>query len=270
MEWWQAVVLAVLQGLTEFLPVSSSAHLILPSQLLGWPDQGLAFDVAVHVGTLLAVMFYFRTDIAKLTKGFFQSTFLRTPNQDGKMAWWIIIATMPAGFIGLCLNGFIEDHFRHVAVIASTTIIFGVFLLLADRRKNLVKQISEMPLRHALYIGAAQAIALIPGTSRSGITITMALFLGYQRSEAARFSFLLSMPLIILAGGYKACELLASSTPIAWGLIFMGVLVSSFSAYICIHFFLKLIEQLSMTPFVIYRLLLGGLLFTALYVGWIL
>ncbi len=270
MEWWQAVVLAILQGLTEFLPVSSSAHLILPSQLLGWPDQGLAFDVAVHVGTLLAVMFYFRADIAKLTKGLYQSTVLRTPNQDGKMAWWIIIATIPAGLFGLCFNGLIEDHFRHAAVIASTTIVFGVFLLIADRRKNLVKQLSEMPLRHALYIGLAQAIALIPGTSRSGITITMALFLGYQRSEAARFSFLLSMPLILLAGGYKACELLASSDPIAWGLIFMGILVSGISAYICIHYFLKMIEQLSMTPFVIYRFLLGGLLFAALYLGWIL
>ena len=269
MEWWQAVVLAVLQGLTEFLPVSSSAHLILPSQLLGWPDQGLAFDVAVHVGTLLAVMLYFRSDIKKLVTGFIHSTFLRKPSQDGKMAWWIIIATMPAGFFGLGLNGVIEDHFRHAAVIASTTIIFGVFLLLADKRKNLVKQLTDMPLSHALYIGFAQAIALIPGTSRSGITITMALFLGYRRSEAARFSFLLSMPLILLAGGYKACELLVSESPIPWGFISMGVVVSCLSAYVCIHYFLKLIEQLSMTPFVVYRFLLGGFLFTALYVGWI-
>ncbi|MEY8264178.1 MAG: undecaprenyl-diphosphate phosphatase, partial [Bermanella sp.] len=108
--------MAVLQGLTEFLPVSSSAHLILPSQLLGWPDQGLAFDVAVHVGTLMAVMLYFRHDIKKLFKGFIDSTFLRKPSQDGKIAWWIIMATMPAGFFGLCLNGVIEDHLRHAAV----------------------------------------------------------------------------------------------------------------------------------------------------------
>ena len=270
MDWWQAVVLAVLQGLTEFLPVSSSAHLILPSQLLGWPDQGLAFDVAVHVGTLMAVMLYFRHDIVKLFKGFIQSTFLRTPSQDGKIAWWIIIATLPAGFAGLFLNGAIEDHLRHAAVIASTTVIFGVFLLIADKRKNLVKQLTQMPLSHAVYIGLAQAIALIPGTSRSGITITMALFLGYKRADAARFSFLLFIPLILLAGGYKTCELIFSESIIPWGFISMGVLVSCISAYICIHYFLKLIEQLSMTPFVVYRFLLGGFLFSALWFGWIL
>ncbi len=269
MEWWQAVVLAILQGITEFLPVSSSAHLILPSQILGWPDQGLAFDVAVHVGTLLAVMLYFRHDIRNLITGFIQTSFLRQPSQDGKMAWWIIFATLPAGLLGLCLNGFIEDHFRHAAVIASTTIFFGVFLWYADKRKNLIKTLSQMPLRHALYIGFAQALALVPGTSRSGITITMALFLGYKREEAARFSFLMSIPLILLAGGYKACELLASQNPISWGLILMGTVISCLSAYICIHFFLKLIEQLSMTPFVIYRLLLGVFLFAALYFSWI-
>ena len=270
MEWWQAVVLAILQGLTEFLPVSSSAHLILPSQLLGWPDQGLAFDVAVHVGTLLAVMMYFRHDIVSLFKGFIDSTFLRKPNKDGTLAWWIVIATIPAGIFGLCLNGLIEDQLRHVAVIASTTIIFGLLLLFADKRKNLVKQLSEMPMSHALYIGLAQAMALIPGTSRSGITITMALVLGYERQAAARFSFLLSIPLILLAGGYKTYEMLTTTDPIPWNLIFMGAVVSCISAYICIHWFLKLIEKLSMTPFVIYRLLLGAFLFAAIYFGWII
>lgn len=270
MEWWQAVILAIVQGLTEFLPVSSSAHLILPSQVLGWPDQGLAFDVAVHVGTLLAVMLYFRSDIKRLFIGFINSSFLNKPNQDGKLAWWIIIATLPAGFIGLCLNGSVEEHLRNALTIASTTIIFGLLLLFADKRTNLTKKLQAMPLKHAVVIGFAQALALIPGTSRSGITITAALLMGYERSEAARFSFLLSIPLILLAGSFKTYEMLVTTSPIPWSFIFMGALVSCISAYICIHYFLKLIEQLSMTPFVIYRLALGTFLFAGVYFGFIL
>lgn len=270
MEWWQAVILAIVQGLTEFLPVSSSAHLILPSQVLGWPDQGLAFDVAVHVGTLLAVMVYFRYDIKRLFIGFIDSSFLNKPNQDGKLAWWIIIATLPAGFIGLCLNGSVEEHLRNALTIATTTIVFGLLLLFADKRTNLTKKLQEMPLKHAIIIGFAQAIALIPGTSRSGITITAALLMGYERGEAARFSFLLSIPLILLAGSFKTYEMLVTTTPIPWSFIFMGAVVSCISAYICIHYFLKLIEQLSMTPFVIYRLALGAFLLAGVYFGFIL
>lgn len=269
MEWWQAVILAIVQGLTEFLPISSSAHLILPSHILGWPDQGLAFDVAVHVGTLMAVIGYFRKDIRQLIRGFIQTTFLAKPNPDGKLAWYIALATVPAGLLGLLLNGSVEAYLRDAAVIASTTIIFGLLLLFADSRSNLNKTLTDMPLSQALFIGMAQAIALIPGTSRSGITMTAAMLMGYERSAAARFSFLLSIPLILLAGGYKAAELLISGEQIPWGLIFMGALVSCISAYICIYFFLKLIEQLSMLPFVIYRLLLGGLLFLALGFNWI-
>ncbi|MFY0640243.1 MAG: undecaprenyl-diphosphate phosphatase [Bermanella sp.] len=268
MEWWQAVILAILQGLTEFLPISSSAHLILPSQLLGWPDQGLAFDVAVHVGTLLAVMAYFRHDIVKLTKGFFDSTFFAKPNMDGKLAWCIILATLPAGFLGLCLNGSIETYLRDSLVIATTTIVFGLLLWYADRKQNLTKPITDIGFRQAFLIGCAQALALIPGTSRSGITITMAMLLGFDRQAAARFSFLLSIPLILLAGSYKTYEMLTTTHPIPWSFIFMGALVSCVSAYICIYFFLKLIEQLSMTPFVIYRLLLGAFLFLGVAMGW--
>ncbi len=125
MEWWQAVILALVQGLTEFLPISSSAHLILPSHLLGWPDQGLAFDVAVHVGTLLAVIWYFRTDIRQLSSGFIKTTFLGKPNADGRLAWYIGLATIPAGLLGLLLNGSVEEYLRDTVVIATTTIFFG-------------------------------------------------------------------------------------------------------------------------------------------------
>jgi undecaprenyl-diphosphatase len=270
MEWWQAVILAIVQGLTEFLPISSSAHLILPSHLLGWPDQGLAFDVAVHVGTLFAVIWYFKTDIRQLSKGFIHTTFLGKPNADGRLAWYIGLATIPAGLLGLLLNGSVEEYLRNSAVIATTTIVFGLLLLFADNRKNLKKTLSEMPLSQAMFIGIAQAIALIPGTSRSGITMTAAMLMGYERSAAARFSFLLSIPLILLAGGYKALELVVSGDIIAWDMIIMGAMVSCICAYICIYFFLKLIEQLSMLPFVIYRLLLGTFLFIALGFNWII
>lgn len=268
MEWWQAVVLAILQGLTEFLPISSSAHLILPSHLLGWPDQGLAFDVAVHVGTLVAVMAYFRHDIIKLTKGFLDSTFLAKPNMDGKLAWCIILATLPAGFLGLCLNGSVETYLRNALVIATTTTVFGLLLWYADSKDNLTKSIGQIGFRQALIIGCSQALALIPGTSRSGITITTAMLLGFDRQTAARFSFLMSIPLILLAGSYKTYEMLITTTPIPWAFILMGAAVSCISAYICIYFFLKLIEQLSMKPFVIYRLILGGFLFLGVALGW--
>ena len=269
MDWWQAVILAIIQGLTEFLPISSSAHLILPSELFGWPDQGLAFDVAVHVGTLLAVIWYFRKDIRQLIKGFIHTTFLANPNPDGKLAWFIGLATIPAGLLGLFLNGSVEEYLRHAIVIASTTVIFGLLLLYADNKSNLRKTLTDMPLSQAIFIGMAQAIALTPGTSRSGITMTAAMLMGYERNAAARFSFLLSIPLILLAGGYKAVELSVTADHIPWGLIALGIVTSAISAYICIYFFLKMIEKLSMLPFVIYRLALGAFLFLAVWVGWI-
>lgn len=268
MELWQAIILAILQGLTEFLPISSSAHLILPSQLLGWPDQGLAFDVAVHVGTLLAVMSYFRKDIVDITKGFIDSTFLAKPNMNGKLAWCIVLATIPAGIVGICLNGSVEEYLRNSLVIATTTTVFGVLLWYADRKPNLTTPLSHISFKQAVIIGCAQALALIPGTSRSGITITAAMLMGFDRQSAARFSFLLSIPLILLAGSYKTYELLSTTSPIPWSFIFIGALVSCISAYVCIYLFLKLIEQLSMTPFVIYRLLLGAFLFIGVYLGW--
>ncbi|MFT6260099.1 MAG: undecaprenyl-diphosphatase [Bermanella sp.] len=269
MEWWQAVILAIVQGLTEFLPVSSSAHLILPSHIFGWPDQGLAFDVAVHVGTLMAVIWYFRDDIRQLSKGFIKTTFLGKPNKDGRLAWYIGLATIPAGLLGLLLNGSVEQYLRDTAVIATSTIVFGLLLLFADSRSNLQKKLTDMPLSQAMFIGIAQAIALIPGTSRSGITMTAAMLMGYERSAAARFSFLLSIPLILLAGGYKGFELYVNGSTVYWGLMAIGIVVSCISAYICIYFFLKIIEKLSMLPFVIYRLLLGGFLFLALGFNWI-
>jgi undecaprenyl-diphosphatase len=260
MDTLQLILLALIQGITEFLPISSSGHLILPSEILGWPDQGLAFDVAVHVGSLLAVLGYFRSDIINLIQAWFVS--LKGPaSNDSRLAWYVIWATVPAGLAGLLFNDFIEQHLRTVLVIAATTMVFGVLLGLADLKGSRQTSLTSMNWKQALLIGCAQALALIPGTSRSGITITAALALGLERQAAARFSFLLSIPLITLSGGYKGVELLGQNN-IAWGDIFLGVVVAAVSAALCIHLFLKWIDRVGMWPFVVYRLLLAGWLFS--------
>jgi undecaprenyl-diphosphatase len=198
----EIVVLAIIQGLTEFLPISSSAHLQLPSHLLGWKDQGLGFDVATHVGTLLAVLLYFKKDVVELTIAWFASL-KGNKSAQSNLAWCIIIGTIPAGLAGLLLKDFIEIYARSVTVIAATTIVFGLLLGWADKYATQTKVIDQITFKNALLIGLAQAMALIPGTSRSGITMTVGLMLGFDRQSAARFSFLLSIPIIVLAGGYQ-------------------------------------------------------------------
>lgn len=261
MDLIEIVVLAVLQGLTEFLPISSSAHLILPSRLFGWEDQGLAFDVAVHVGTLAAVIVYFRKDILQILRGWLTTGFTRHPDEHGRLAWYVALATIPAGLAGLLFNDLIEEHLRSTAVIAATTIGFGILLGISDRVRHGQVSLAGITLTMALVIGVAQMFALVPGTSRSGITITAALFLGLQRVDAARFSFLLSIPLILAAGGLKSLELAQAVGPVDWQALILGVVISAVSAWICIYYFLAFINRIGMMPFVVYRLLLGGLLF---------
>ena len=256
----QALWLALIQGLSEFLPISSSAHLILPSQLLGWPDQGLAFDVAVHVGSFAAVVLYFRRDIQLLIKAWLHSVVSRDlSSAHSQLAWGIVIATIPAGLVGLLLGGFIEMHLRSMAVIAATTIIFGLLLGWADYRFRGSKTIEQLTWKSALVVGLAQCLALIPGTSRSGITITAALALGFDRNSAARFSFLLAIPIITLSGGYQTLQLVAESS-VPWLEIAFGTVVSGITAYLCIHYFLRLVDKIGMLPFVVYRLVLGVVL----------
>lgn len=260
MELIEIIVLALLQGLTEFLPISSSAHLILPSRLLGWDDQGLAFDVAVHVGTLAAVMLYFRRDIGVLTVNWMKTGFSSQPNTEARLAWFVVVATIPAGLAGVLLNDWIEANLRSTAVIAATTIGFGLLLGYADKSRQDGITLTHMTLMMALVIGVAQALALVPGTSRSGITITAALLVGLHRVEAARFSFLLSIPLILAAGGLKTLELSQSLLPVDWASLALGAAVSAISAWICIYYFLAFINKIGMMPFVVYRLLLGAVL----------
>lgn len=260
MDLIQIIVLSLLQGFTEFLPISSSAHLILPSQVLGWPDQGLAFDVATHIGTLAAVILYFRRDVFNLSHAWLTSGFSKQMTHDAHLAWGIVIATIPAGLVGVFCGDFIEANLRSSAVIAYSTIGFGLLLLVADRMASEHKTIIQMTLMAAFIIGLFQALALIPGTSRSGITITAALFLGFHREAAARFSFLISIPLIMAAGLLKTKELVEQATAVDWTSIGLAAGLSAISAYVCIYFFLSLINRIGMMPFVVYRLALGAIL----------
>ncbi|MDG3089097.1 undecaprenyl-diphosphate phosphatase [Vibrio hannami] len=265
MSYFEAFVLALIQGLTEFLPISSSAHLILPSAILGWEDQGLAFDVAVHVGTLAAVVIYFRKEVVTLLEAFFQSIFKGRRDKETKLAWMILLATIPACIFGLFMKDIIELYLRSAWVIAATTIIFALLLWWVDKNSSLKDDEYQAGWKKALFIGLAQALAMIPGTSRSGATITAALYLGFTREAAARFSFLMSIPIITLAGSYLGLKLMTSTEVVHTGFLLTGIVTSFISAYICIHFFLKLISRMGMTPFVIYRLILGfGL------AGWLL
>jgi undecaprenyl-diphosphatase len=260
MDLIQIFALALLQGLTEFLPISSSAHLILLPIIAGWEDQGLAFDVAVHFGTLTAVIFYFRKTVATLTVDWFASVNQCAMVGESRLAWAVLLGTIPVGLVGLLLGDIIETHLRSPLVIAATTIIFGLMLGWADWQSKQQRDEQKLSLFDILFIGLAQAIALIPGTSRSGITITAGLMLGLTRQAAARFSFLLSIPVIVLAGGLKAIEHIQSDLVADWFTFITGTGLSAISAYICIHFFLKMIEKIGMWPFVLYRLVLGAIL----------
>lgn len=259
----EIVFLALIQGLTEFLPISSSAHLILPSALLGWQDQGQDFDVAVHVGTLLAVILYFRKEVGSMAVAWFGTMGIGPGKNDknsfdGKLAWWILLASIPLGLVGLLGADFIEENLRSVAVIAATTIIFGILLGFADIKAKENVSVEQLGLKGALLIGLSQAVALIPGTSRSGITMTMGMMLGLSKENAARFSFLLSIPGIMMPGGYLTYKLISSAEAVDWQVLGLGSVLAFISAYACIHYFLIIVSKLGMMPFVIYRLLLGA------------
>jgi undecaprenyl-diphosphatase len=261
MEFLHIVALAILQGLTEFLPISSSAHLILLPELSGWQDQGLAFDVSVHVGTLIAVVWYFRAEVLAMARDWSLSLARRESVGESRLAWAVLLGTIPVGIAGLLFKGVIENELRSPLVIAAATIVFGLLLWWADAQGQRVRNEHTLTWKDVLVIGVAQAIALIPGTSRSGITMTAGLMMGLDRSAAARFSFLLSIPVIVLAGGLNALELAAAEAPVEWGTLALGAVISAVSAYLCIHLFLKLLERMGMLPFVIYRMLLGVFLF---------
>ncbi|NTS78156.1 undecaprenyl-diphosphate phosphatase [Catenovulum sp. SM1970] len=259
MSFIEILVLAIIQGITEFLPISSSAHLILPSQILGWEDQGTAFDVAVHFGSLLAVVIYFRQQISEIFFAWCQSLKTKVQTPNSRLGWSIIVGTIPGLAFGLAMSGFIETYARSPWIIATTTIVFGLLLWYADAKAKQVATLDTLNFKTAMIIGLAQAVAVIPGTSRSGITMTAGLLLGLTRDAAARFSFLLSIPIILAATLYYTMKLVTDgdANPVQWEVLWLGIVLSFISAYACIHFFLKLINSIGMLPFVIYRLALG-------------
>jgi len=260
-DWCQAVMLALLQGLTEFLPISSSAHLVIPSLLLDWPDQGLAFDVAVHVGTLSAVLLYYRDDLMRMGDAWFHSLAGGGVTQDSRLVWYLGLATVPAGVVGLAAGDFIEGSLRNLPIIATTTLLFGILLGIADRAAPGEKTGKTLTLSIALLIGLAQAMAPVPGVSRSGVTITAALLLGLNRQASARFSFLLSIPIIASAGALKVWELSSSGLAVDWWTLGLGAAVSGITAYLCIAVFLRLLDRVGLMPFVYYRIVLAAVLF---------
>jgi len=262
METIQTILLAMIQGLTEFLPISSSAHLILLSEILGWNDQGLIFDISLHFGTLLAVIFYFKNDIYQM---FSHSHFKDISTLINSPLGIISIATLPIVIVGGLFSGFIEENLRSPFVIALATVFFGVLLYLSDRKTHLVIEKKVMTVGLGLIIGLSQILAVIPGTSRSGITITAALFLGFSRTEAARFSFLLSIPVIIAGNILGIFEFSQIENMIFdYSDLLLGIGISFVIAYLTIKWFISFVERIGMLPFVIYRIFLGVIIFLTL------
>jgi undecaprenyl-diphosphatase len=253
---FQVIILAIVQGLTEFLPISSSGHLVLVPVFFGWTDQGLAFDVAVHFGSLIAVLIFFRTDIHALLRGGLQLLGTNVKTIESRMALGIALGTIPAALAGLLFSDWIEANLRSPLVIVFTLSGYAVLMALADRLGRRTRGISSVRISDAALIGIAQALALIPGTSRSGVTITAAMALGFERQDAARFSFLLAVPVILLATGFSLLGLLRADATVAWGQLAVGVLVSAIVAYLSIEFFMRFVSRIGLMPFAIYRLLL--------------
>jgi undecaprenyl-diphosphatase len=261
MDSLQAIVLAIVQGLSEFLPISSSGHLILVPHFLGWTDQGLAFDVAVHVGTLIAVVAYFRVQLITMTRAWFGSFAGGGMTSDARLAWCIVVGTVPVGIVGLLFGDLIEKMLRNPLFVAGTLTVFGLLMWAADLLGVRRRDEYSVGWRDAILIGCAQALALMPGTSRSGVTMTMGRTLGLTRDAAARFSFLLAVPGIGMAGGYELLELLGQPDgTVDWSMMSVGLVVSAITGYFCIHWLLKVINRIGLAPFALYRVALAVLI----------
>lgn len=252
----QIIVLGIIQGLTEFLPVSSSAHLVLISIVMGWEDQGLLVDVAAHAGSLIAVMFYFRAEIYNMLNA------LKAPRAQEnektiRLILAIVIGTIPIVIAGLMFAEQIEKYLRTTEIIAITTIVFALLLAYADRKSRQIRDENQLGWNDVVFIGIAQAFALIPGVSRSGVTMTVGLLLGMTKVAAARFSFLLSIPTILAAIAYKSLKLFSVNIEPDYIAISGVLIISALVAYLCIEVFIRLVNIIGMMPFVIYRIILG-------------
>lgn len=261
---WQAVVMGIVQGLGEFLPISSSAHLVLVPWLFRWHDPGLTFDIALHIGTLIAVIAYFWRDWVKLIQGAFQGT----KTTEGRLFWFLVLATIPGAIMGFLLEEKAETVFRNPVLIAVMLIVLGVILYWADRKGRKLTEVNNISLGQSLLIGISQALAIIPGVSRSGITMTTGLLLGLTRESAARFSFLLSAPVIFGAGVIKVPDIIANPGMVDAPFL-VGMLVSALSGAASIGFLLKYVQKKNFLPFVWYRFLLGALVLLVALMRWL-
>lgn len=262
----QVVILALVQGLTEFLPISSSGHLVVTSQIVGWPDQGLPFDVAVHVGTLAAVLVYFWRDVGRMIYGLF-SPLIGRVGDETRLVWNVIVGTIPLVVAGFLLSeatagdeGMLSGLLRDPVVIGGASIVFGFVLWIADALAPQDGDLRDMGLFGALMVGLAQVLALIPGTSRAGITITAARLLGYDRDEAARFSFLLAMPAIAGAGFLTGRELMETADIALTQDVIIGAAIAFVAALLAIAGLMAWVRRASYLPFIIYRILFGAFL----------
>ena len=265
-----AAVLGALQGFAEVLPISSSAHLILVPWLLRWPESGLTFDVALHLGTLIALTLYFHRDIAAMLSAFAEALRSRSLDTPAKrLPFLIIAATVPAALVGKIFEHQVEAVFRsNPLLIASVLIVFGIILGVADIAGRKALAMDRITPASALTIGLFQCLALIPGVSRSGITITAGLMLGFTRESAARFSFLLSLPIVFGAALLKTVHLAQHGIPAGEGLpMLVGIAVSAVTGYISVAFLLKFVQKRTVSPFVWYRVIAGGVIISAVLSG---
>lgn len=260
MDFLHLILLGLIQGLTEFLPVSSSAHLVLLPLITDWQDQGLVLDVAAHFGTLIAVVIYFHRDLKGIVYAGIKSVPWQDNDLNARLFWFLIMATIPVSVVGFFGHDLIANYFRDPLTIAIATILFGLLLWWSDASGKHDRDDKNLSLKDIIWIGLAQILALIPGTSRSGITMTAGLILGLNRKTAARFSFLLSIPVIFLAGCYETFALIrkgSEADPISFAIV---LIVSWLVAWLTIDLFLRFVEKTGMLPYVIYRLLLGNVL----------
>jgi undecaprenyl-diphosphatase len=263
MSTFEAIVLGIVQGLTEFLPVSSSGHLRIVPALFGWDDPGTAFTAVIQLGTMAAVVIYFWRDLWRITTAWVAS--LRHPERrrdlDARMGWYLIVATIPIGLLGLAFKDQIESGARDLRLIAGTLIVMGLVLLAAEKAATRRKTLADVDTRDGIAIGLAQSMALVPGVSRSGATISAGLFLGYTREDAARFSFLLSIPAVVLSGLFSLKDLGSSEgAAVSGSATAIATIVSFVVGYAAIAWFLKYLVNHPTTVFVVYRVALGALL----------
>ncbi len=269
MGWFEAVVLGVVQGLTEFLPISSSAHLRVVGEAFGWEDPGAAFTAITQIGTEAAVLLYFRHDIWRIVTAWCASLAgRRKGDPDARMGWLIIVGSLPIGILGLLFEEDIETTFRDLRVVATTLIVFALILYWADRVGAKQRELDQLTVPHGIGFGFAQAMALIPGVSRSGGTITAGLFLGYTRAAAARYSFLLAIPAVLASGFYQAYdELGGDGAGVSWGPTIVATVIAFGVGLTVIAWLLRYLDRGSFTPFVVYRIALGVLILVLVFSG---